>query len=304
MKRHVVTLEELGEGALAAICSYALEEPRDVLHGQGVALVFEQPSLRTRSSSALAVRALGGWPMFITGDEIGLDHRESVEDVGRVLAEYYSVCALRVRDHGVFERLVATVGDRLGVINLLSRAAHPTQAIADVLTMAEHFTAGRVEDLAGLRVAYVGDVTNVARSLAVALRRLGAEVVLGAPDAYQLAAAGPEDPRRIERGSLRLVASAREAVAGAHVVYTDSWISMGLEAERAERLAALGEFQVTEELLAGADRAAVVMHCLPAHRGEEVDAQVLDSPRSLVWRQVAHRVSAMRGALRWMKEDS
>ncbi len=302
MSRHVVTIEELGEGALAEVCAYAQEAPRDVLGGQGVALVFEQPSLRTRSSSAIAVRSLGGWPMFITDDEIGLDRRESVEDVGRTLAEYYSICALRVRDHRVFERLDAAVGERLGIVNLLSRAAHPTQAVADVVTMAEHFTAGRVDDLAGLRVAYVGDVTNVARSLAVALRLLGAEVVLGAPDAYQLGEEGPEDPRRVPGGSLRLASSAREAVAGAHVVYTDSWISMGLEAERAERLDALREFQVTEELLDGADPAAVVMHCLPAHRGEEVDPEVLDSPRSLVWRQVAHRVSAMRGALRWMKE--
>ena len=304
MSRHVVTLEELGGRELAQICAYALDAPRDVLQGQGVALVFEQPSLRTRSSSALAVRSLGGWPMFLTDDEIGLDQRESVEDVGRTLAEYYTICALRVRDHGVFGRLVETVGDRLGVVNLLSRAAHPTQAVADVLTMAEHFTSGRVEDLAGLRVAYVGDVTNVARSLAVALRLLGADVVLGAPDAYQLGEGGPEDPRHIAHGSLRLVGSAREAVAGAHVVYTDSWISMGLEAERGERLEALRDFQVSEDLLAGADPAAVVMHCLPAHRGEEVDPQVLDTPRSLVWRQVAHRVSAMRGALRWMKETS
>ncbi len=304
MSRHVLTIEELSDESLALIYALALEEPRDVLGGRAVALVFEQPSLRTRSASSLAVRALGGWPIFITGEEIGLDRRESVEDIGRTLATYYDTCALRVRDHAVFSRLASVVGDRLGLVNLLSAVAHPTQALADVLTLAEHFSRGDPSGLAGLRVAYVGDVTNVARSLAVALRRLGADVVLGAPTPYQLSAGGPEDPRRVARGALHLSDSAAEAVAGADVVYTDSWVSMGWEAERAERTAALEMFRVTEELLALASPDAVVLHCLPAHRGEEVSATVLDSDRSLVWRQVAHRVSAMRGVLRWMMEET
>ncbi len=303
MSRHVVTISELGDDDLRAILE-AARAPLDdaLLAGQGVALVFERPSLRTRAASSTAVQELGGYVTFFSDDEIGLDTRESAEDVGRTIDALYAVCAMRVRHHAVFGRIRSATKDRLSLINLLSDVAHPTQAIADVLTIADHFAGGDASQLAGLRVAYVGDATNVTRSLAVALTRLGAEVVVGAPEGYQLTAGTDEDPLAIDGARLRLTASPTEAVRGADVVYTDAWVSMGFEEETKRRRKDLADFRVDGSLLDGAAPGAVVLHCLPAHRGDEITDDVLDGPASLVWQQVAHRRSAMVGALRWIKD--
>ena len=303
MTRHLVTLAGLTDEDLLTIYQRATAPIDDrLLSGQGVALVFERPSLRTRASSSAAVHELGGFATFFSDEEIGLDSRESAEDVGRTLAETYAIAALRVRDHGVFERIRAATNDRLSLINLLSSVAHPTQAVADVLALAEHFAGGDVSGLAGLEVAYVGDATNVTRSLAVALVRLGVNVTVGAPVGYQLVD-GDEDPRTEGPGALRLTDSASNAVRGADVVYTDAWVSMGLEAETAQRRDALAPFRVDAALMDRAGPSAVLMHCLPAHRGDEVTDEVLDSDRSLAWRQVFHRRTAMIGVLCWIKED-
>ena len=305
MTRHFMTIEGQDQRDLRAVCELAIGPFDDeTLKGQGVALVYERPSLRTRASSSTAVHELGGLATFFSGEEIGLDRRERAEDVARTLGEMYAIAALRVRDHGVFERMRAATDDRLSLINLLSDAAHPTQAIADVLTIAEHFAGGDVTAMKGLEVAYVGDATNVARSLCVALLRLGVNVTVGAPDAYQLVAGGAEDPRAVQGGgTLRLTDSATDAVAGADVVYTDAWVSMGVEAETAQRRNDFAGFSVDATLMSHAPH-AVVMHCLPAHRGDEIADDVLDSARSLVWRQVFHRRSAMIGILRWIKGES
>ena len=305
MTRHFTTIEEVGDDDLATIYDLATSPFDDsTLQGQGVALVFERPSLRTRASSSTAVSELGGFATFFSDEEIGLDSRESAEDVGRTLAEMYAICAARVRHHEVFARVRAATADRMSLINLLSDVAHPTQAVADVLTLADHFAEGDVTRLRGLRVAYVGDATNVTRSLAVALLRLGVDVTVGAPAGYQLSPGGLEDPAAVTgAGVLRLSDSAFDAVAGMDAVYTDAWVSMGFEAETARRRADLASFRVTRELMAHAGASAVLLHCLPAHRGDEITDEVLDSPASLVWRQVFHRRSAMRGVLRWMKEE-
>lgn len=304
MTRDLVTIEALSDADLLDVLGLAVAPiERPVLAGRGVALVFERPSLRTRAASSVAVHQLGGFTTVFTDDEIGLDRRETAEDVGRTLSEMYAVAALRVRHHGVFARIASATGGRMRLINLLSDAAHPTQAIADVLTLAERFGDGDVGALAGRRVAYVGDATNVTRSLAVALLRLGADVTVGAPAGYQLTPGGPEDPCAVAGpGRLRLVDTAAAAVDGADAVYTDAWVSMGLEAEAERRRADLSAFAVDESLLRAAP-GAVVLHCLPAHRGEEVSDAVLDSPASLVWRQVHHRRSAMIGALRWIEGE-
>lgn len=305
MTRHFTTIAETSDDDLRRIYHVALGAFDDTtLAGQGVALVFERPSLRTRAASSTAVSELGGFATFFSDEEIGLDHRESAEDVGRTLAEMYAICAARVRHHEVFARMIAATGDRLSLINLLSDVAHPTQAVADVLTLAEHFSSGDVAGLAGLRVAYVGDATNVTRSLCVALLRLGAHVTVGAPENYHLVAGGLEDPTTVRGGgALRLVDAASDAVRGVDVVYTDAWVSMGVEDETAQRRRDLASFRVNSELMAEAAPGAVLLHCLPAHRGDEITDEVLDSPSSLVWRQVFHRRSAMRGVLRWIKED-
>jgi len=303
--RHFTTIERLTDSDLATIYQLATAPLDDeTLKGQGVALVFERPSLRTRASSSSAVHELGGYVTFFSDEEIGLDTRESAEDVGRTLAEMYAVAALRVRDHGVFERMRVATAERMSLINLLSNVAHPTQAVADVLTIAEHFAGGDVEGLRGLEVSYVGDATNVTRSLATALLRLGVNVTVGAPEGYQLNAGTDEDPAGVVGGGvLRLSGDARDAVKGADVVYTDAWVSMGFEEETERRRRDLRSFRVDAELMGVANPDAVLLHCLPAHRGDEITDDVLDGGRSLVWRQVFHRRSAMLGVLRWIKEE-
>lgn len=306
MTRHFMTIEQQSPSDLDAIYEMATSPFDDeTLKGQGVALLFERPSLRTRASSSSAVHELGGYATFFSDDEIGLDSRECAEDVGRTLAEMYAIAGLRVRNHAIFERMRAATNDRMSLINLLSGVAHPTQAVADVLTIADQFAKGDVHALAGLEVAYVGDATNVARSLAVALLRLGVNVTVAAPLNYQLVAGGPEDPAQVKGpGTLRLTTSPNDAITTADVVYTDAWVSMGMESETDRRRRDLAAFRVDENLLKLAKKRTVLMHCLPAHRGDEITNAVLDSAQSLVWRQVFHRRSAMIGVLRWIKEES
>jgi ornithine carbamoyltransferase len=306
MTRHFVTIDQLSDDGLSLIYDLATSPFDDeTMKGQGVALIFEWPSLRTRAASSSAVHELGGYATFFGDDEIGLDSRESAEDVGRTIAEMYAIAALRVRRHGVFARLREATSDRLSLINLLSDVAHPTQAVADVLTIADEFTEGDVSTLSGLEVAYVGDATNVARSLAVALLRLGVNVTVGSPEGYQLTPGGEEDPSVVDGpGTLRLCDSAYDTVKDADVVYTDARVSMGFEEETATRRAELTAFQVNEALMGVTKKDAILMHCLPAHRGDEITNEVLDSERSRVWRQVFHRRSAMIGVLRWIKGES
>jgi len=304
--RHFVAIDQLSDESMSSIYTLATSPFDDeTMKGQGVALIFERPSLRTRASSSSAVHELGGYATFFGDDEIGLDRRESAEDVARTIAEMYAIAALRIRQHGVFARMRGATSERLSLINLLSDVAHPTQAVADVLTIADEFTGGDVSALTGLEVAYVGDATNVTRSLAVALLRLGVNVTVGAPEGYQLSPGGAEDPTAVNGpGTLRLSDNAREAVKGADVVYTDAWVSMGFEDEAARRRVELADFQVNAPLMGQAKDHAILMHCLPAHRGDEVTDEVLDGERSRVWRQVFHRRSAMIGVLRWIKGES
>ncbi len=301
MTRHLLTIDALSRDELLEVLDLATAPLDATLYeDEPVALVFEHPSLRTRAAATVAVHQLGGWPVEFTGEEIGLDARESAEDVARTLAETFAVAALRVRRHAVLERIRAATEGRLALVNLLSDAAHPTQGVADVLTIAEAHAGGDVRALAGLRVGYVGDATNVTRSLAVALARLGARVVVAAPPGYQLVPGGPEDPLALG-DALSLVSDPREAARGADVLYTDTWVSMGEEAEARRRRADLAAYRVDEALVELASERCVVLHCLPAHRGDEVTDAVLDGERSRVWRQVFHRRTAMLGVLAWLK---
>jgi ornithine carbamoyltransferase len=259
------------------------------LAGTTVALVFEKPSARTRVSTEVAVVTLGGHPVVLRGDEVGLGHRESVEDVVRTLAGYCSVLMARVYDHGVLEAMTAAVD--VPVVNLLSDRAHPCQGLADYLTVREHF--GSLE---GRRIAFVGDGNNVAASLAFGAALCGAEMTVATPVGYELDLDVLHRARNLG-AHVETTTDPYEAVRGADVVYTDVWTSMGQEAEAEVRRHAFAGYRVDAGLMAAAGADAVFMHCLPAHRGEEVAAEVIDGPRSLVWAQAANRMHSVRSLL-------
>ncbi|MCU0312339.1 MAG: ornithine carbamoyltransferase [Acidimicrobiales bacterium] len=296
--RHLLEIDDLSAAelreVLAAAESSAGTRP---LAGRGVALLFEKPSLRTRNSMEMAVVGLGGHPLTIRPDEVGLDTRETVEDVARTLAGYHALIGARVFEHAKLERMAAV--STAPVVNMLSDDAHPLQALADLLTLAEEF--GGLDALAGRAVAYVGDANNVTRSLALAAGLLGMDVRVATPEGYELSVA---DRARLDAAGVGVTSThdPAEAVAGADAVYTDVWASMGQEAETERRRTAFADYTVDAGLMACAAPHAVFLHCLPAHRGEEVATDVLEGPRSRVWPQAAHRMDAARGALAWLWE--
>jgi ornithine carbamoyltransferase len=291
--RHLLDIDDLTAGELADILSLSRQvAPPPVLAGAGVALIFEKPSNRTRNATEMAVVALGGHPISIRGEEIGLGVRESVADVTRVLAQYHRVVSARVNDHRTLVEMAAL--DVVPVINLLSDVAHPCQALADLLTLEEHWGG-----LKGRTVAWVGDGNNVARSLVHGCARAGAAVRLGCPAHHQLDEATLQAARDAG-GEVLVTTDPAEAVMGADAVSTDVWVSMGQESESGERLDAFDGFQVDEALMDRASPDAVFLHCLPAHRGEEVAGAVIDGPASLVWKQAANRMHAARGLLLWL----
>ena len=293
--RHFLEVDDLSAAELRwvldASARPAAEAPA-VLRGSGVALVFEKSSNRTRNSMEMAVRQLGGHPVYIRPEEVGMDTRETAEDIVRTLACYHQIVAARVFQHGRLERMAAC--DAAPVVNLLSDEAHPCQALADLLTISQSVGLDRAE-----RVAFVGDANNVWRSLAIGCALLGIETSLAAPSAYG-PSAGTLERLASLGGACTVTDDPAEAVAGAAVVCTDVWTSMGQEDEQAERRAAFGPYQVTEALMSQASPGAVFLHCLPAHRGEEVAAEVIDGPASRVWQQAENRMHAARGLLAFL----
>jgi len=282
--RDLLTIADLGREDLAEIL--ALSERTEVgrpLAGRGVALLFQKPSARTRSSMEMAVVQLGGHPVYIRDEEVGLGTRETAEDVARTLACYHALIAARVADHRRLEAMAAATATPL--LNLLSDSDHPLQALADILTIKQLL--GRLENV---RIAYVGDANNVCKSLTEACALAGAALTVASPEGYGLAAP-PE--------GVRQVVDPAEAVADADIVYTDVWVSMGQDEESDARRRAFAGYRVDAALMArSAD--AWLLHCLPARRGEEVEAAVIDGPRSAVWRQAENRMHTARGALAWM----
>jgi ornithine carbamoyltransferase len=299
--RHFLEVDDLDPARLRTLLDNAVAWKADpnrvppVLAGRAAAALFQKPSARTRLSIEIAVATLGGHPIYVRDEEVGLDQRESVEDVARTMASMCAVIAARVFDHDVLRRIADVVD--VPVVNLLSDVAHPCQALADLLTIREHFG-----DLEGRRIAYVGDGNNVASSLAFGAALTGVEVVLASPDGYELDAQVVDRARNLG-GGVERAASPHDAVAGADVVYTDVWTSMGQEAERKQRLRAFAGWTVDAQLMKAAPDHAVFMHCLPAHRGEEVADEVLDGPRSLVWQQAANRMHAARALLADLLEE-
>jgi len=296
MARDLLDITDLSGDEIAAIVDLAqrpVEQLGRPLAGAGAALIFEKPSNRTRHSMEIAVVQLGGHPVYTRGEEVGFDVREPVEDVGRILEGYHALIAARVFEHSVVERLADAV--EIPVVNMLSDRSHPLQALADVLTMRQ-----LLGDLVGRTVAWVGDYNNVARSLGEVCALSGMHLRFACPSGYDA------DDTELERlallGAASVAQSGRvvEAVEGADAVHTDTWVSMGQEDDKQERITAFESFTVDETLMATAAPGAIFMHCMPAYRGLEVTASVMDGPQSAVFQQGHNRLHAARGALAFL----
>jgi ornithine carbamoyltransferase len=295
--RHFLEVDDLDRDELARVLEMA-EAPHwpRPLDGKGAALVFEKPSARTRNSMEMAVVQLGGHPVTIRPDEVGLDSRETVEDVTRTLACFHDLIAARVYEHTKLERMAAVAP--VPVVNMLSDAAHPMQALADLLTIKQ--VLGSLE---GRVVAYVGDGNNVARSLAIGAGLSGMQVHVATPRGYELS---DTDLDRVRRTGIEPLCTNDPVVAvkDADVVYTDVWASMGQEQEAEHRRREFAGYTVDDEMLDAAADHVAFLHCLPAHRGEEVTHDVLESDRSHVWRQAENRMHAARGLMAWLLAES
>ncbi len=286
--RHFLTGEELGRAELDALLdrAIALKAGRDAgegsnaITGRTVALLFERPSTRTRVSFQVGVGELGGEPLPLRADELQLGRGESIADTARILSMYLHAIVIRSGSHETVAELAEHAG--IPVVNALTPLHHPCQALADLMTLRERFV-----NLEGLRVAYVGDGNNVARSLAVLGAIAGVEVVVAAPEGY-----------RLEDGvAAQQTGDAFEAATGADALYTDVWVSMGDEETADQRRTVLAPYALTEELMAAASDRAIALHCLPAHPGEEIASGVLYGERSAVWDQAENRLHAQKALL-------
>jgi ornithine carbamoyltransferase len=299
--KHFLSLADHSGEALTDLLDLALrlkDERRKgpnkpLLKGKVLAMVFQKPSLRTRISFDMGMRHLGGDALYLSPAEIGLGKRESIADVARVLSGYVDIVMARVFDHEHVLGLAEHAS--VPVINGLSDFNHPCQAMADVLTILEHF--GRLD---GINLTYVGDGNNVAVSLLFACARLGMNFTLAAPEGYELPAdviAQGVDLAKGNGGTIRQLVDPAEAVADANVIYTDTWVSMGQEEEAKKRESAFPPYQVNAELLARADPSTIVLHCLPAHRGHEITDEVADGSQSLIFEQAENRMHAQKAIL-------
>lgn len=280
--RHLLAIPDLQADDLRAILALSEGLHDRPLGHRGVALYFEKPSARTRNSMELAAAQLGGHPVYLQPSELGVGTRESVADVTRTLACYHAIIAARVFDHSLLEQMAAL--NVAPVINMLSATDHPLQALADLLTVKQLL--GRIE---GARVAFIGEANNVARSLGQACALLGAEFCIASPSGFGFAGSV---------SGVRQVVDPAHAVDGADIVYCDVWVSMGDE-DSEERRQAFAPYQVNAGLMKRAPQAHF-FHCLPARRGEEVTADVIDGPQSAVWRQAENRMHTARGAMLWL----
>jgi ornithine carbamoyltransferase len=276
--RHYLRVSDLDAAGFQAALDLAAEMKErphgflEALRGDTVVCYFEKPSTRTRLSFAAAAERLGMLPVVLGPADLQLGRGETLEDTARTFAGYAAAVVVRTFAQETVERMAAV--SQVPVVNALTDDHHPCQALADLLTLRERFGA-----LAGLKLTFVGDFDNVAVSLAEAAPLCGIDLVIACPPGYERPVSGA-----------RIVHDPREAVAGADAIYTDVWVSMGDEAEREQRLHDFVPYQVDESLLAGARADAVFLHCLPAHRGEEVTAAVIDGSQSAVWQQAANRL--------------
>ncbi len=289
--RHMLEIDDLNLGELRQVLELSKGLPQRGDESEGVALIFEMPSARTRNSTEMACVQLGLHPTYIAASELGFDVRESVEDVTMTLAQYYSVVCARVHDHTILERMAAV--DEVPIVNMLSARSHPLQGLADLLTIEDEFG-----DLAGRNMAYIGYPGNVWRSLSLAAGGLGMNVRLAVPNEHQPTADAISEISA-SGTQIEIVSSPLIAAKDADVVYTDRWVSMGEESETPTRLQDFSSLAITDEVMACAAPDAIFLHCLPAKRGEEVSASVIDGPQSRVWKQAQNRMHTARGAISW-----
>jgi ornithine carbamoyltransferase len=307
MTRHFLRDDDLTPAEQARVLDLAAElkhKPYDSkpLHGpKTVAMIFDKQTLRTQASFAAGIAELGGYPMMVDGSLAGIGVRESVEDVARVLGRQASVIVWRTYEQARLEAMAEHAG--VPVVNALTDDFHPCQLLADLLTIREHKA-----ELAGLTVAFLGDgACNVGNSWLLAGATAGMHVRISSPAGYAPSAAMVDAATALAAttgGSAVLEPDPHAAVAGADVVVTDTWISMGKEEEAVARAEVFGPYSVTEELFDEAKPDAIVMHCLPAYRGKEIDAAVLDGPQSVVWDEAENRRHAQKAVLTWLLEEA
>jgi ornithine carbamoyltransferase len=300
MKANLISIADLSSEEIGAILDRADElkarrdDPatRSILAGKSLATIFEKPSTRTRVSLEVAMTDLGGHPLYLSSNDLQLGRGETIADTARVLSRFVHGIAARVYDHNTVEELAREAS--VPVINSLSNVEHPCQILADLMTMRERF--GRLE---GLKVAWVGDGNNVCNSTILASALMGMEIVVASPPGF-----GPDrkildQADRLGDGAV-VVTDPAKAVSGADVVETDTWVSMGDEAEAAKRVKAFSRYQVNEDLLKHASDDVIVMHCLPAHRGQEITDEVMDGPRSAILDQSENRLHSIKAVLEWL----
>ncbi|MGB9902422.1 ornithine carbamoyltransferase [Methanothrix sp.] len=262
------------------------------LAGKSIAMIFEKPSTRTRVSLEVAASELGGHPLYLSAGELQLGRGETIGDTARVLSRYVHGITARVFSHRTVEELAAH--SSVPVINALSDQEHPLQILADLMTIREHF--GR---LGGLRIAWIGDGNNVCNSLILAAAMLDMRMIVASPTGYEPKGQILERARELG-GVPEITDEPSEAARGADVLVTDTWISMGDEAEEAERLRSFSGYQINQRILEIAGRDAIVMHCLPAHRGQEITDEVMDGPQSVVFEEAENRLHTSKAVLEWL----
>ncbi len=301
MKKDFIAIADYSPAEIQALLDLAVRLKREresggnppILKGKVLAMIFQKPSLRTRVSFDMAMRHLGGDALYLSPEEIGLGKRESVADIARVLSGYVDAIMARVFDHEHVLQLARWAS--VPVINGLSDYNHPCQAMADVLTIQERFG-----NLKGLNVAFIGDGNNVAVSLMHTCAKLGANFTHAGPEGYDINPEAVALGRQIATRSgstITLLRDPHQAVKGANVIYTDTWTSMGQEAEARKREQVFPPYQVNAALVAQADPDVIVLHCLPAHRGQELTDEVADGPHSMIFPQAHNRMHAQKAIL-------
>jgi ornithine carbamoyltransferase len=301
MRRHFLDLFDIQKDEALDLLDLAVQlkqsgptaAVRERLQGRLLGLIFEKPSLRTRVSFEAAMASLGGSSLFLRGEEVGLGVRESIADFARVISQYVDALAIRTHAHTKVEELAKH--STIPIINALSEDAHPCQAMADVLTIREE-----LPDVKRPRVVFVGDGNNVARSLAVACEYADMDFMLTAPSLYKFPADFVNQFTKAFGHAPAQSSHPLEAATDADVIYTDVWTSMGQEAETQTRLAAFADFQINRQLVSKAHKNAIILHCLPAHRGEEITEEVLDGPASRIIPQAANRMHFQKALIVWL----